>query len=217
MSVWEKCEIYGVKVAFHNTPLEMPRERDKWLMPEFMRLGYSDTELVRLNTVRRFQQVVFLSDIVGASGSGLDERYLRRRQDEEEWSTIKFPQECPSHGDFQLWKNAIWQVVPEVGLPVRLGRFLHEGYKKWEWRLVRDEQHLLHYSGGTMDVYVPTSATQRRWKKAVRGCDVVEKGVPCSVQLSTSAKVAIVSVVAASKQRDLPESFLDILQEWGST
>ena len=85
--------------------------------------------MVNENIVWQFQQVLFLSDIIGASGSGLDERYLRRRQDSEEWSTIKFPQERPSQADFMLWKNAIWQVVPEAGLPVRLGKFLHKGYK----------------------------------------------------------------------------------------
>ena len=32
VSLWEKCSVYGVKIVFNDTPLELPRERDKWLM-----------------------------------------------------------------------------------------------------------------------------------------------------------------------------------------
>ena len=53
VSVWEKCEIYvyGVRVEFNDTPLEFPQERDKWLMSEFIRLGISEADLIRLNIV----------------------------------------------------------------------------------------------------------------------------------------------------------------------
>eukprot|EP00956_Cyclotella_meneghiniana_P044208 scaffold307151_cov238-Cyclotella_meneghiniana.AAC.1 len=56
VSLWEKCHRYGIKIVFNDTPLELPRERDKWLMPEFERLGYSGKDLIRLNRVRRHQQ-----------------------------------------------------------------------------------------------------------------------------------------------------------------
>ena len=60
VSVWEKCEMYGVKIVTKNDiPLELPRERDKWLMKEFPCLGFSKTELERLNQVRLYMQVLF--------------------------------------------------------------------------------------------------------------------------------------------------------------
>lgn len=34
--MWEKCDRYGVRVEFNDSPLKMPRERDKWLMREFV-------------------------------------------------------------------------------------------------------------------------------------------------------------------------------------
>ena len=129
VSLWEKCQSYGIKIVFNDTPLELPRERDKWLMPEFERLGYGGKDLIRLNRVRRHQQVLFLSDICGASGSCLDERYLRKRPSSEPWSSLKFPLEKPATKDFRLWNVAIRHVVPPAGLPVRLGKFLHAGYK----------------------------------------------------------------------------------------
>ena len=40
-SLWEKCDRYGVKVVFSDIELELPRERDKWLMLELVWLGYN--------------------------------------------------------------------------------------------------------------------------------------------------------------------------------
>lgn len=49
------------------------------------------------------------------------------------------------------------------------------------------------------------------------GCDINESGEPCSVQESTGGRVAIVSVASAPEPISLPESFLDVLCEWGNT
>eukprot|EP00956_Cyclotella_meneghiniana_P037466 scaffold139228_cov59-Cyclotella_meneghiniana.AAC.7 len=68
-----------------------------------------------------------------------------------------------------------------------------------------------------MDVYVPSSSSRRRWKKAVSGCDVQNRGKPCSVQGSTDDRVKIVSMAPVTIQKSLPESFLDVLCECGST
>jgi hypothetical protein len=72
------CERYDVTVVMNEIPFELPREQDKWLMQEFVCLGYAKKDLEWLNQVRLFQQVLFLSDILGASGSTLDKRYLCR-------------------------------------------------------------------------------------------------------------------------------------------
>ena len=182
VSIWEKCDIYGVKVkvVFNDSPLKPPRDRDKWMMQEFIRLRYTGVELLQLNRARRYQQVLFLSNVCGASGSGLDKRYLRKRPRLENWSKLKFPIKKPSSSNFVLWKLAIRQVVPTAGLAVRLEKFLHDGYKIWEWRHCLEAQHLVHISGGTMDVYVPASSLHGRWKKAPTGCDIEEIGRPCS-------------------------------------
>ena len=66
--------MFGVVVRFHHheDKLQMPRSRDKWLMSEFERMGCNNNTLERLNRVRIFMQVLFFSDVLGASGKGLD-------------------------------------------------------------------------------------------------------------------------------------------------
>ena len=57
-------------------------------------------------------QVLFLSDVLGANGKTLDPKYLKKRPEGENWSTIKFPQERPPRKDFKLWKEALLQIAP---------------------------------------------------------------------------------------------------------
>ena len=96
---------------------------------ELMRqAGSSKEELERIDRVRLHQQVLFLSCVLGASGKTLDKQYLDRRTPKEHWSTLKFPKENPSNKDFDLWGQALRQLVPAGGIMDRLGRFRHEGY-----------------------------------------------------------------------------------------
>jgi hypothetical protein len=62
--------------------------------------GYSKVELIALNRVRCYQQVIFLLDILIASGRAVDKKYMRRRTRNETWSTAIFPEEKPSTQDF---------------------------------------------------------------------------------------------------------------------
>ena len=53
-------------------------------------------------------------------------------------------------------------------------------------------------------------------KVAVVGVDADRRGKPCSVRHSSNRCVVILSV-ANPKPKDMPETFLDVLQEWDST
>jgi hypothetical protein len=128
-SLWEKCSLYGVVIEILDTPLSFPRERDGWLMLLLAGLGFTASEFEILNRVRIYQQVIFLSCILNAKGTDLDEKYLRRRPPGQKWSELKFPKEQPSASDFRLWQKALRQLIPVGGLAVRLGRSLHIGYK----------------------------------------------------------------------------------------
>jgi hypothetical protein len=59
-----------------DTELSFPRERDCWLMKRFVELGYSAAALVILNRVQLYQQVLFLSCVLNASGRDLDVKYI---------------------------------------------------------------------------------------------------------------------------------------------
>ena len=181
-SLWEKCSIYGVQIEVLDTPLSFPRERDDWLMLLLARLGYSTEDLDRLNRVRIHQQAIFLSCIINAKGTELDERYLKPREPNTQWSTLKFSKEKPTASDFRLWRQALRQLVPAGKLAVRLGRRLHEGYKLWEWRVNEEEGYLLHHRDGVMDVYQRAPMSRRRWQLGLANCEPLTLGKPCTVR-----------------------------------
>ena len=86
--IWEKVHFYGFSIHVHNLTTGFPREGDDWLMSRFIARGHTTNELAILNWVRKHQQVLFLSDILGASGGSLDKRYLQKQQPDERWSTM---------------------------------------------------------------------------------------------------------------------------------
>ena len=214
-ALWEKCSIYGVTVKFNVETVRLQRERDRWLMEEFVRLGYGEKELRILNRVRVFMQVIFLSDVLGVSGRTLDTRYLSRRPRGVKWSTLSFPQEKPTSADFQLWKSALQQLVPAGGLRVHLGRFLHEGYKIWEWRLSAEENLLLRCKGHVMDVYQPRAGSSRHWTKQFSNVDIENIGTPCSVRESRNESMVVMAISEPHIAETLPNSFHEVIQQWG--
>ena len=216
-SLWEKCFRFKIKVVVNDTGLEWPRERDRWLLREFIRLGYKGTDLTRLNRVRLYQQVLFLSDIVNATGGELDERYLKKRPRNERWSVIDFPKEKPAASDFRLWAVAIRRIVPTGGLAVRLGRMLHSGYKLWEWRVNSTEQYLLHNTQGKMDVYEPAPASRRRWQCVVSDCGPEVLGLPCNVRNQDGSTVTVVASAEPPVPEERPRTIREVLGEWGGT
>ena len=71
-SLWEKISKYKISVETNNIPLQPPRVGDKWIMRVFQEAGFNKSELERLNRVRIFQQVLFLSCVLGAGGKIVD-------------------------------------------------------------------------------------------------------------------------------------------------
>ena len=83
---------------------------------EFICCGFSADQLRRINRFHIHMQVLFLSDIMSASGKILDVKYLVRRKTYDKWSKLNFPKEQPPNKDFNLWKAAIRKVFPVVGI-----------------------------------------------------------------------------------------------------
>ena len=98
-------------------------------MLEFERMGCNCDTLEKLNRVRIFMQVLFLSDVLGASGKNLDRQYVVKRRMGERWSRANFPNERPPQRDFNLWARTVRQLVPSTGIPDRLGPMMAVGHK----------------------------------------------------------------------------------------
>ena len=82
-TIWEKCDKFQIDVQIGNIQLRPPREGDRWLMQVFIDQGYSIEDLRRLNQVRIYQQVIFLSDVLSASGRQINHDTTRFRPGEE--------------------------------------------------------------------------------------------------------------------------------------
>ena len=221
-SLWEKCDHLDIRVEFNDDTLKLPRGRDTWLMLEFIRIGYSDKELIRLNRVRVCQQVLFLSEILGASGKELDLRYLRRRPLDERWSTLDFPQEKPPRKDFQLWEQALRQLVPAEGIQDRLGPFLHDGYKIWPWRHNAASNTLWHVNSTGATSYKPSQQARyanlpNRWEADSTINEAYASGHICSVKKHSATIVSIASTAEPMEAIEPPECIFDVLLDWGHT
>ena len=217
-SLWEKCDEMNISIAFQDIPLDLPWEGDKWLMGEFIRLGYSEEQLRRLNRVRIYQQVIYLSEVLSASGKQLDQKYLCKRPQGAMWSKLNFPKESPPNKDFALWTSALHQVAPGGGIQDRLGPLNHIGYKVWEWRLDEENARLLHYHFEGMDIYHKSQHRYRnRWTRVLVNQLAEYKGVICSIREVGTAVVAITPSTPAPRPKDIPTTFMDVLIDWGST
>ncbi len=67
-SIWEKASTLDIKIRITPLSLHPPRERNSWIMTECIHLNYDMQVLRQLNRVRIHQQVIFLSDVMDASG-----------------------------------------------------------------------------------------------------------------------------------------------------
>jgi hypothetical protein len=74
---------YNFFLLVHNLLPVFPREGYDWLMARFIAAGYNSIKLLILNRVQKHQQVLFLSDILGAGGGLVDKKYLRKQQQGE--------------------------------------------------------------------------------------------------------------------------------------
>ena len=220
-SLWEKCDKFHIRIDFSDVPLEFPRAGDRWLMDMFEEMGFSAPDLQRLNRVRVHQQVLFLSEILDAAGKTLDERYLDRRPSNEDWSTLKFPQERPPRKDFRLWAMALRQIAPEAGIQDRLGSFLHKGYKVWPWRLDPERRRLYHYGPNATEVFQPAPGRSTRagahWQHIEEEAPQEHIGKVCSVKRDPRGRLSVLSTADAPRDAPSPTTILEVLREWGHT
>ena len=129
-------------------------------MMKFLCCVFSVYKPRRLNRFRLHMQVMFLSDIMIASGKILEGKYLVRRKIDVKWSKLNFPKEQPPNKYFNLWKAPIRQVAPVGGIMDWLGNLTQAGHKIWNWRHDEENSRLLNYIEGVMDIY---KATELSW------------------------------------------------------
>jgi hypothetical protein len=95
--LWEKLLSFDVKIIMADNTLQFPWENNRFIMKALIEKGYSGDMLRRLNRVRVSQQVLFMSDILTALGCKIDKEARLRRHNGERQSSIRWPNEQPTH------------------------------------------------------------------------------------------------------------------------
>ncbi len=72
--------MFGVRAVIADIGTDFPREGNLFLMQVFFEQGYSKESLLRLNQVRVYWQVLFLWDILTASGKKIDTEIIGQPQ-----------------------------------------------------------------------------------------------------------------------------------------
>jgi hypothetical protein len=220
-SVWEKSPKLGIEIQLVHLPLQPPRERDTWIMAEFIRLNYDTQSLCQLNRVWLYQQVIFLSDVMDASMRAIKSKYLDERPHDKQWSSLIFPKEMLSDSAFKLWTAALPQ-IQALGGRLHIGQHLWQGHKIWPWKYDIESLQLFHLKGDNVDLYEPALGEGARTRAncyvcTEEGTRVALRGRPCSIG---SAGEGMIKIISFTDNPPLIESFStfdQVLQEWGHT
>ena len=165
--LWEKLNIFWLRLVLDHQQFKPPREHDQWIMTFFRSLGYSLEECGRLNRVRLHQQVLYDSNVFNADGTTIDKQYLSPWNRGDKWSPYRFGLQKPPPRDFSLWKEALTQLAPGGRRQTRLGKFLFPGHKIWHWRYDPTNEHIFLLTDGTKKKYSRSKHPQGGHAKAV--------------------------------------------------
>ena len=216
-SIWEKVSKFSVKIETMPLPIQPPREYDGWFMQLVEDSGqFDDKEKEILNRFRCHQQVLFLSDIMDAGGRSIDSRYLNRRPDNEQWSTLIFPIENPPRKHIHLWKQAV------LAIRRRVGKFNLKSFKIWEYRYDEERNQILHLKGNVMDVYTPSlvprySNRPNCFTRSRIDIPLESRGKICTIKQVAIAVIGVLSSIDSAPEKETPESFWDVVRNWGQT
>jgi hypothetical protein len=117
-------------------------------------MDYDTHTLRQLNWVSLYQQLIFLSVVMDASGRAIESKYLDERSYSEQWSSLIFPKEMPSRSDFRPRKEALPQ-IRAMGGRLHIGPHLRHGHKIWPWKYDLESLQMFHLKGGSVNLYEP--------------------------------------------------------------
>lgn len=215
-SMWEKCEHFNIDIKIRNIDLSPPREGDKWIMPVLAAAGHSPEQLQRLNRVRVHQQVLFLSDVLTASGWLLEDHTTQSRPGMTRWSGLRFPLQSPTQDDFEYWSESIRALHPIRGLGIRIGPYVRASHRIWGWWHDEELDLLFHSNQETQSVDLYKQLDRpNRWKLSEAGLHRPLTGQPCSVKCLPENLRMIVGATALPVQSPPPSSITQALREGG--
>ena len=103
---------------------------------------------------------------------------------------------------------------------LHLGEVIQQGHKIWAWRYDLDSATLFHCKGDLVDVYEPSEfpgarTRANRYSRTRHDQDVPPWGGPCTVEEAGLGIYKIISYTNMPPQVSHPETFVEVLEEWG--
>jgi hypothetical protein len=124
MMLWEKLSMFNMHVILADQPKEFPREGNKFIMTVLINAGYANKALGQLNIVRVSLQLLFMLDILTASGNKISIEILSLCLLGEAWSNMRWPNKHPTDSNMQQWRNAMLLICPSPSSKSSIGQLI---------------------------------------------------------------------------------------------
>ncbi len=121
-----------------------------------IRAGYTSKALGHLNRVQVSLQLLFMLDILTASGNKVCAAILSCRLHRETWSKMRWSNEYPTNSDMRLWRDAMLSIFPSRSNVSSIGHFVGRLHRIWQWFWSKAEStlHRRNINGKSEDVFV---------------------------------------------------------------
>ncbi len=180
--------------------------------------GYAGEALRCLNRVRISLQVLFLSDVLTASGDQVSVDILLWRPKGKAWSTMRLPKEQPTDSDMRLWNNTMKSICPSRSGTPKVGEYASDLHRVWRWFWNKTNSSIHHVclDSTTEEVYV----VGRKTKQILLLIQPTAQKTLCHMLRPTnSGRETLATTVHGNiaPQIPMPHSFVEVLQSWGNT
>jgi hypothetical protein len=141
-NLWTLVHYFKASITFHEEDtVQGLRENNRSLMSDYFCVGYCRKDLVSLNIVRWFCNILHLSDISKCDSTTLDKFAVSDYSELSSWYV--FPREEPTTTDFRIWKDAVRHLCSGMTtLPTRLGLYIRPPHLPMPWYTTEDTRQL---------------------------------------------------------------------------
>jgi hypothetical protein len=187
-------------------------------MQVLIKSGYLNELLLQLNQVCIWLQVLFMSDILTASGNKTNSKTLSCCPCGGARSSMQWPNEQPTESNFKLWRYAMQSICPSRSRAASIGRFIASTHKiwRWAWNDSKSTLHQLSTNSATEDVLISGKKPNRFHYSHYQprgNCNMI-----CLVEPTLVGEhYRLTSIEPVATLNSALALFLDVLHSWGNT
>ena len=210
------CRKYNLHIN-DPPPLQPPRAQDRLLMPIWVDLGYTKSQLHNLRSCMYHKDAMWISDLTEADGLHfLQESYSSTTMPARHHPDPSKPNVAPKHQlDWPLWNNALDTLVSRSRwLLTPLGPWFLDNpqLSSWKWWYCSDEDRLYSHQGLRW-ISVPRYINSRSSRHLFKNPAICET-IPTSLQHATvSPWGTCLALYTLGFQAWTPYSHFDIIKD----